>query len=251
MGNNYGKLAIGGLALWVLLRKGGLTSGVNGSLRLQLLDEQGQPVMGQARMGALNWNPFDTTAGPSTMEGRSYTLRAVITNKSTKDGLPVNVTFNVFHTVTVGGVNRLSKTQQVTFEVGPVATFLPANADGLFQLQTGDAGKAGEVTVVVQAPTGVEVARATDTFTIGSSAPTYSATVSLTPVQNAESYLAAIAATTSRAELEYIYSLFSVDRSLSSAQYVLVYDAYVAKIQGGTLMANRRASFAEVLVGRR
>lgn len=254
MGKNYGGLILGGLALLYLLRKGTSTSGGVGSgLTLQLLDEQGRVVAGQggASMSALTWNPFGSTgAGLSTTEGRSYTLRAIVTNKSTKDGLPVNVVFKVLHTVTVGGVNRLGKTQDVTFQIGSVGTFLPANADGTFTLLTGDAGKPGEVTVVVQAPTGAEVARASDTFTIGSSAPTYSATVSLTPIQSAENYLAQIAATTSRAELETIYATASADSNLSSAQKVLVYDAYVAKVYSGTLLSNRQDSFARVLAGR-
>lgn len=240
-----------GLVLWP--RKKSETSG---AVRIQLLDESGQVVAAQgARMGALTWNPFGTAGtGPSTQEGRSYTVRAIVTNRSTKDGLPVNVVFKVLHTVSVGGVSRLSKTQDVgPFAVGPVATFLPANADGTFALQVGDAGKAGEITVVVQAPTGAEVARATDTFTIGSSAPTYSATVTLTPIQSAENYLAQIAAATTRAEIDAIYTAASAATGrgeITSAQWLQIYDAINTRIYSGPSLANRPRDFTSVIAGR-
>lgn len=145
-------------------------------LELQLLDAAGNILRAQGFEDIAAISTWDFVSGP--VEGGEYMLRAVVTNRSTRAGVPWAASLRVRHVVTAGGQTLKDLTQTPPFTAGEVK-----NVDAPFIVPVGMGGQLATATVNVLTPDGSRsLISKTQSFALGTADIIYIADVTIAAV---------------------------------------------------------------------
>ena len=121
---------------------------------------------------------FDSLGNPTTtvVGGGTYTVKATITNKSTRSGASIATTFAIVY----GGILDGTGLGFTPYdEIVGFAADQTLVRSSVFTVPVGADGMTGNVTVKVYAPTGVLLVQATELLNVSVVAPVYAATLTL------------------------------------------------------------------------
>lgn len=147
-----GALGLGGALLW-LTRKP--KEAEETGLTLSIFDSEGRKVA--ALPGAIT-------------DGATYTLDMNITNRSTRAGVGVGVSFDIVGTIKVAGITILDIMRTEAFAAGQTRTISQA-----FAIPAGRTGAGAVAVTLYPAGLGTAIRSATLSFTVGAAAIIYDA----------------------------------------------------------------------------